>query len=57
VRGNETGDPNAVPAAYTRPARLAPPTQGGLAILAPSLMALFLVTGLGLAGHRRRRQA
>jgi hypothetical protein len=57
VRGNETGDPNAVPAAYTRPARPAPPTQGGLAILAPGLMALFLVTGLGLVGHRRRRQA
>ena len=57
VRGNETGDPNAVPAAYTRPARSAPAGVGGLAILGPSLMALFLVTGLGVAGHRRRRDA
>ncbi len=57
VRGNQTGDPNAVPAAYTRPARVAAPGPGGLAILGPALMALFLVTGFGLAGHRRRREA
>ena len=56
VRGNETGDPNAVPASYTRPARSAdgPP---GATILVPTLMALFLVTGLGLASRRRRREA
>ncbi len=57
VRGNDTGDPNAVPAAYTRPARTATAGSGSLAILGPSLMALFLVTGFGLAGHRRRREA
>lgn len=56
VRGNETGDPNAVPAAYTRPARPSP-GPGGATILVPSLMALFLVTGLGLASRRRRREA
>jgi virulence factor Mce-like protein len=57
VRGNQTGDPNAVPAAYTRPARPVPSGPTGVAILAPTLMALFLVTGLGLAGRRRRREA
>jgi phospholipid/cholesterol/gamma-HCH transport system substrate-binding protein len=57
VRGNETGDPNAVPASYTRPARRTPTEPEGLAILVPSLMALFLVTGVGLAGHRHRREA
>jgi phospholipid/cholesterol/gamma-HCH transport system substrate-binding protein len=57
VRGNETGDPNAVPAAYTTPAHPTPSGPGGLAILAPSLMALFLVTGFGLTSRRRRREA
>jgi phospholipid/cholesterol/gamma-HCH transport system substrate-binding protein len=57
VRGNETGNPNAVPAAYTKPARPVPSGPPGLAILAPTLMALFLVTGFALAGHRRRREA
>ncbi|HEY1633452.1 MAG TPA: MlaD family protein [Acidimicrobiales bacterium] len=56
VRGNETGDPNAVPAAYTRPAHTAA-GGSGLVILGPALMALFLVTGFGLLGHRRRREA
>jgi phospholipid/cholesterol/gamma-HCH transport system substrate-binding protein len=57
VRGSDTGNPNAIPAAYTRPARPVAASPGGLAILGPALMALFLVTGLGLAGHRRRREA
>jgi virulence factor Mce-like protein len=57
VRGNETGDPNAIPASYTRPARPAPAGPQGVAILIPSLMALFLVTGLGLASRRHRREA
>ena len=56
VRGNETGDPNAIPAAHTRPANAAAGPHGA-AILVPSLMALFLVTGLGLASRRHRREA
>jgi phospholipid/cholesterol/gamma-HCH transport system substrate-binding protein len=56
VRGNETGDPNAVPASYTRPAPRSTGPQGAT-ILVPSLMALFLVTGLSLASRRRRREA
>jgi phospholipid/cholesterol/gamma-HCH transport system substrate-binding protein len=57
VRGNETGDPNAIPAAYATPARTAPADADGLAILGPALLALLVVTGLGLVGQRRRRQA
>ncbi|HWC38258.1 MAG TPA: MCE family protein, partial [Acidimicrobiales bacterium] len=57
VRGNETGDPNAIPAAYTRPARPAPGGPPGATILLPTLMALSLVTGLGLVNRRHRREA
>jgi virulence factor Mce-like protein len=57
VRGNETGDPNAIPAAYSRPARPAPAGPQGATILVPTLMALSLVTGLGLVSRRHRREA
>ncbi len=56
VRGNETGDPNAIPASYTMPGSRSSGPQGAV-ILIPSLMALFLVTGLGLASRRHRREA
>ena len=57
VRGNETGDPNAIPAAYTRPVRQGLPGPQGATILVPTLLAIFLVTGLGLVSRRHRREA
>jgi virulence factor Mce-like protein len=56
VRGNDTGDPNAIPAAYTSHAG---GTGGpsGLAVLGPALMAILLITGVGVLGRRRRREA
>jgi virulence factor Mce-like protein len=57
VRGNDTGDPNAIPASYTSRAGGTPRGPHGLAVIGPALMAFLLITGVGVVGRRRCREA